>query len=152
MPVIGTKEGPMSKYGMISYVLGAWMVLFSSQAWAGDDRTVFKTSENERILMLSQMREMQASIHGILLALEKNDMAGVAEAAATSGPSMMKALPMSLRERFPEDFQGLGMSTHKGFAGIAKAAKSGATRDKIISLLGENYGNCIACHSSFQFK
>jgi len=116
------------------------------------DRIQLSVSEKERKFVLKEMRIMLESLQGILMALEANDMAALAEAAGSSGNVMLRALPPALMAKVPKEFRLLAKDSHIIFNSIEIAAKSGAGKNKIITLLSQQLGVCTACHDTYQFE
>ena len=115
-----------------------------------DNRQVVPLTAAETAMVAAQMRQMLASVQGIADGLARNDMKSVAEAAASSGPSMMRGLPAQIRMKFPEPFSQMGMATHKAFEQIAKVASS-TGGGPVFEQLSTALQNCVGCHATYRF-
>ncbi len=141
--------------------LGLWLVtaagsgcffFLDRQQGGADDRILIPVTEGERAFVMKEMRLMLEALQGIFMAMEARDMDALAEAASSSGAIIKKALPIGLRARLPADFNLFSVDSHEGFMAIARAAKAGAGRDKLIALLSEQLGSCTACHDTYRFS
>jgi cytochrome c556 len=115
-----------------------------------DTRQIVPLNAAETAMVAAQMRQMLASVQGIADGLARNDMKAVAEAASSSGPSMMKGLPVQIRKKFPESFAQMGMATHKAFEQIAHEA-SMKDPGPVLEQLSAAMQNCLACHATYRF-
>ncbi len=151
----------MKKLPMISWIaLLLWVIsavaigllYFKGGAKPGEDgRITLSINKDEKRFVLAEMRDMLETVQSIVLALDENNMDDVAEAVKGRGVAdMMRNTPKILIAKVPLEFMALGRGMHKGFDDIGKAASEGANREKIISLLGEQLGKCVACHSTYQ--
>ncbi len=131
--------------------LFAWLQMQSRPQMHAADRTLIAVSPEERKYVLKEMRMMLESLQGIMMAMESNDAESLAEAAGTSGNVRVATLPPSLMSKAPKDFRVMARGAHQGFSRIEAAAKAGADKNKIISLLGELLGECTACHDTYRF-
>ena len=118
---------------------------------AEDERVMVNLDKTDQQLFLIEMRTVLSSVHNILLALDENDMAAVAKAAEQS-KSRIKNKSKNLLKKLPPDFKTYSKSVRMGFKQISKAAKSGAGKNRVISLLGEQLGRCVACHGSYRLR
>lgn len=116
-----------------------------------DKRIAVNLSENDQRLFLIEMRTVLGAIHKITVALSTNDMKGVAKAAQHS-KTRIQSKSKELLKKLPPNFKVFSKSVRKGFKQIAKSAKSGASKDKIISQLSQQLGRCVACHSIYKLN
>ena len=115
-----------------------------------DNRQIIPLTAAETAMVMAEMRQMLASVQGVTDGLSRNDMKSVAEAASSSGPSMMMGLPAQIRMKFPEQFKQMGMATHKVFEQIAREA-SMKDPGPVLEQLSSAMQNCIACHATYRF-
>jgi len=133
-------------------VVGVGLLYVKGGATPGEDeRIVLQVNKDEKRFILSEMREMLETVHDIMLALDANNMKSVGEAVKGKGiADMMRNTPKILIAKVPVEFMALGRGMHKGFDDIGEAVAGGAGKDRVISLLGEQLGQCVACHASYQ--
>ena len=117
-----------------------------------DGRRALQLNGAEKQFVLKEMRRMLEAVQGIVAGLEDKDMKGVALAATPVGMAAMRGVPVSIMAKLPREFRKLGSSLHKGFDLIALEAEGIGDRDKLLSLLSQQLGRCVACHSSFSLK
>jgi hypothetical protein len=103
----------------------------------------------ERAEFLAEMRQMLASIQGIVAGIGEEDRERIIEAARYSGNRMARATPDSLRQRLPAEFQAIGGPTHMLFEEIVIRAETDDMTD-IAELTGRTMQNCLACHTLFR--
>lgn len=125
------------------------LLVFTSSALAEDKRITVKLNEQDRESFLTEMRIVLESIHDIVAALDKNDMNAVATAASKS-KDRIKIKSKDLLKSLPPTFDVFTKSVQKGFMQIEESAQSGANKDKIISLLSDQLGRCVKCHSVYK--
>jgi hypothetical protein len=99
-----------------------------------------------REAVLSGMRGMMASLHGVMLSCAKGDTAGIRRAAAQSGMAM--ALGPGLTARLPEEFVRLATEAHRGFDGVADAV--GQPKDTIAARMAAVTTTCVTCHAAYR--
>lgn len=116
-----------------------------------DNRQVVPLTEPETVIVLNQMRQMLASIHGVTDGLARGDTRAVIEAASKSGMSMMQGVPMQIRKKFPPSFREMGMASHRPFDQIVAEAGSAKDSATILKLLSKSIQNCVACHAIYRF-
>ncbi len=133
-------------------IAGIGLVLFKGGAEKGEDgRIVLQINMDEKRYVLSRMRVMLETVQEIVVALEENDMDAVAEAVKDrTVADMMRNTPKILITKVPPEFMILGRAMHSNFEAIGEAARSGAGNKKILSILGEQLGQCAACHATYQ--
>ena len=102
----------------------------------------------ERNEILAEMRQMLASLRGILYGLAANDMPTIETAARASG--MQESAFPPLRKSLPEGFLKFRLQTHRGFDSLARKAREGGTREDIIKELAALTNNCVGCHGAYR--
>ena len=146
---------------LVVLALGLWLVTaagaglfiyFDQQRQGADDRILIPVTQGERAFVMKEMRLMLEALQGIFMAMEAGDMDALAEAASSSGAIIKEALPIGLRARLPADFNRFSVDSHEGFMAMARAAKKGVGRDRMIALLSEQLGSCTACHDTYRFS
>ena len=117
-----------------------------------DGRTPVVVSPAAREAVRMEMRQMLAALNGTLTVLMSGDSQKVMEAARGGGTAIAVDVDPAIRDRLPEEFVRLGMSTHQGFDSVAAAAETGAPVDTMVARLGRLTRNCLACHQSYRLE
>lgn len=117
---------------------------------ATDGREAVNLSTAEREFVLGEMRQMLASVQGIVSAVAEDDMQSVQEIALAIGSAEVRNVPKSLMLKLPQDFKTMGTENHLEFDEVAAETKNGGKA--VLSRLGELMINCVACHESFSLK
>jgi len=132
--------------------LGAFMITREVTTLEEDGRAVIDFNQGEVDFTLEEMRGLLETVHDIVLALDGDDMAGVADAVDGKGVAeAMANTPKSILAKIPLEFRTLGMAMHGGFEEIGTAAAAeDADTGKIVELLGDQIGRCVACHASYK--
>jgi len=126
------------------------LLSFSCVAQAEEDpRYKLTMSEPHKIEFLSEMRQMLASINGILEGIANDNREQVIQAAKYSGMRMARATPDEVRKHLPQDFQDIGGPTHKLFEEMAIRAEVEELSD-LISLTADITSQCLACHARYR--
>lgn len=114
-----------------------------------DTRRSLGLSPAERVEFLAEMRQMLASIQGIVTGISAEDRKMIIEAARYSGNRMARATPDAVRARLPTEFKAIGGPTHMLFEEIAVRAETDDMAS-LAELTGRTLQNCIACHAQFR--
>lgn len=117
---------------------------------SSDGRQSIVLTETERNLVLAEMRGLLASVQGAVEGLAGNDMKRVAQAARPSGSAAAQQVPPGLMAKLPLQFKQMGMTAHQGFDELVIGAESGEPADMLLTRLGSQMKNCVACHASFR--
>lgn len=125
------------------------MITPASQADALDPRQSLGLTDAEQIEFLAEMRQMLASIQGIVAGIGTEDRDAIAAAARLSGNRMARATPASVRAKLPQAFKEIGGPTHLLFEEIAIRAETDDMADLAI-LTGRTLEQCLACHARFR--
>ncbi len=120
-----------------------------SEADAPDPRRSLHLTDTERAELLSEMRQMLASIQGIVTGIGNEDREAIASAARLSGNRMARATPESVRAKLPQAFKEIGGPTHLLFEEITIRAETDDMADLAI-LTGRTLEQCLACHAQFR--
>jgi cytochrome c556 len=120
--------------------------LRDTHASASDVRQPVVLPYDAREAVLSGMREMTASLHGVMVSCAKGDTAGIRRAAAQSGMAM--ALGPGLTARLPEGFVRLADRAHRGFDAVAEAA--GMPKDSVAARMAVVTTTCVTCHAAYR--
>jgi hypothetical protein len=124
--------------------------IVSAQAKAAptDARQRLKLTVAEANAVRAEMRQMLASVNGVLQGLGSGDLAAVDKAATASG--MAAAVDPHLEHKLPRQFLELGERTHRGFDELASAAKAGAPTPDLLKRFAGVTGSCVACHAIYR--
>lgn len=128
--------------GLASNVLGAE---------ATDGRMDLGLTPEERVEFLAEMRQMLASVQGILQGIGTEDRNRIAAAARLSGNRMARATPDSVREKLPQSFRDIGGPTHLLFEELAVRAETDEM-DSLARFTAELINQCVACHAVFRVR
>lgn len=117
-----------------------------------DTRQKLALDQEQRGLVLTEMRTMFAATQGIIAALSQDDMTAVAKYAHSIGMVMGREAGGHLHHALPAEFKQLGMSVHQDFDMIAMDAESYKDPKHTLQQLGETMNKCIACHTVYQIS
>ncbi|TAM43481.1 MAG: hypothetical protein EPN55_13555 [Gammaproteobacteria bacterium] len=125
-----------------------------SVAWADDathqdKRLDLGLTAAERNEFLSEMRQMLASVQGIVAGISTEDRQKIAKSARYSGNRMARATPVSVRRKLPPSFRDIGGDTHMMFEEIAVRAEAD-DMDMLAALTGRLMQQCLTCHAMFR--
>jgi hypothetical protein len=116
---------------------------------AADPRVSLGLTPGERAEFLSEMRQMLASIQGIIAGIAAEDRDRIAMAARYSGNRMARATPDTVRSRLPQAFRDLGGPTHMMFEELVIRAETD-DMETLTAFTGELMQQCLACHAMFR--
>lgn len=114
-----------------------------------DPRISLALTPAERIEFFAEMRQMLASIQGIVAGIGAEDREAIAAAARLSGNRMARATPPSVRARLPQAFKDIGGPTHLLFEEIAIRAETDDMAS-LAALTGQALEQCVMCHAQFR--
>lgn len=103
-----------------------------------------------RDAVLAEMRNMLASLSGVVQGLATGDAVAAEKAARVSGMAAAVDMDPELRTLLPQAFLQLGMQTHRGFDNLADRIKAGATTQDALTSLASLTANCVVCHASYR--
>ncbi|MBV2089669.1 MAG: hypothetical protein KUF72_02140 [Candidatus Thiodiazotropha sp. (ex Ctena orbiculata)] len=125
-------------------------ILQGDTAPANDGRLVILMPEEERDLVLAEMRSFLASVRSVAAAIEKDDADALAKAARLSGMSAGREMPGSLVGRLPMEFKRLGFDTHRRFDQMALDAEQMGDMQLSLQQLTQVLDNCVSCHATYR--
>ena len=114
-----------------------------------DQRISLSLSAAEKAEFLVEMRQMLASIQGIITGIGEENRQLVIESAKASGNRMARATPDSVRQRLPQSFKDIGGPTHMMFEELAIRAETD-DMDMLASFTGELMQQCMTCHAMYR--
>ena len=103
----------------------------------------------EKAVFLAEMRQMLASIQGIITGIGEENRELIMQSARKSGNRMARATPDSIRAKLPASFREIGGPTHMMFEELAVIAETD-DMDMLASFTGELMQQCMACHAAFR--
>jgi hypothetical protein len=118
---------------------------------SADGRQAIRLDDNERQLVLSEMRAFLESVQQITTGISENDMKLVVASARNVGLASQQAVPGSLIGKLPLAFKKLGRDTHAKFDEMALDAEQFEDSEHSLSQLGKLMHNCVACHAAYRF-
>jgi hypothetical protein len=116
-----------------------------------DSRINLKLTPQERAVFLADMRNMLASIQGVMQGIGDSDRERIAAAARQSGNRMARATPASIRAKIPQSFRDIGGPTHMMFEELAVRAETD-DMDSIARDTANLMNQCMACHATFRVQ
>ena len=114
-----------------------------------DDRIVLDFTTVEKAEFLGEMRQMLASIQGIISGIGTEDRALIAKSAIYSGNRMARATPASVKNKLPKSFKEIGGPTHMMFEELAVRAETD-DMGTLAASSGELMKQCLTCHKMFR--
>lgn len=119
---------------------------------SADGRRIIRLTEQERGLVLTEMRGFLGSVQQVAAALALNDMQQVAEQARRSGHAAQHAVPPLLIAKLPAPFKKMGFETHASFDQLALDAEQLGDPDHSLTQLGALLQNCVVCHGAYRIE
>lgn len=114
-----------------------------------DSRTSLALSMHEKADFLNEMRQMLASIQGVIAGIGDADRTQIIDSARLSGNRMARATPDSIRQKLPPSFKELGGPTHMMFEEIVSRAETD-DMESLTVLTGKLLQQCVTCHALFK--
>lgn len=125
--------------------------VFADPVQPVDARIDLKLNGPERAEFLAEMRQMLASIQGIMQGVGYSDRNKITESAGLSGNRMARATPDAVRAKFPPTFREIGGPTHMMFEELAVRAQTDEM-DSLARLTADLMKQCLACHARFRVQ
>jgi len=114
-----------------------------------DQRINLSLSASEKAEFLKEMRQMLASIQGIMTGLGNKNREQIITSARYSGNRMARATPDSVRKKLPQSFKNIGGPTHMMFEELVIRAETD-DMDMLAKFTGKLMQQCITCHAMFK--
>lgn len=105
-------------------------------------------TDPEKVEFLSEMRQMLASIQGIITGIGEENRELIIKSARYSGNRMARETPESVKAKTPQSFKDIGGPTHMMFEELVIRAETD-DMDTLASFTGELMKQCLACHAMF---
>ena len=141
---------------IIAAALGA--LLFAGAAPAAgpaksvDQRAPLVLLDEERHIVLEEMRNFLAVLQTITDALTREDMKEIARAARSMGSGAANEIPPKTVAKLPEEFKVLAGGVHTTFDLMALDAESLADPKHTLTQMNDLLQKCNACHGIYQIK
>jgi hypothetical protein len=141
---------------LIAAALGALLIAGAASA-AGpakpaDQRAPLVLLDEERHIVLEEMRNFLAVLQTITDALTREDMKEIARAARTMGSGAANEIPPKTVAKLPEEFKVLAGGVHTTFDLMALDAESLADPKHTLTQMNDLLQKCNACHGIYQIK
>lgn len=117
-----------------------------------DARLPLVIDDDERHLVLMEMRNFLAVLQTISNALVKEDMKAIAAAARTMGSGAANEIPPRTVAKLPEEFKMLAGGVHTTFDLIAMDAEVLGDTRHTLSQMSDMLQKCNACHGIYQIQ
>lgn len=127
-------------------------IIQGSVTESSDGRTEILLNDNERNLVLAEMRAFLNSVQQINQGISEDNMELVAESARKSGKAAQTGMPGALVGKLPLPFKKLGGDTHVKFDELAMDADDLGDRNHALEQLSALMKNCVACHATYRFS
>jgi len=121
----------------------------SKEIQAIDQRISLGLTKTEKVEFLSEMRQMLASIQGIISGIGENNPEKIIKSARHSGNRMARATPKSVKSKIPKSFQEIGGPTHMMFEELVIRAETD-DMETLTLFTAEIMQQCLACHEMFK--
>jgi hypothetical protein len=141
---------------LIAAALGALLIAGAASA-AGpakpaDQRAPLVLLDEERHIVLEEMRNFLAVLQTITEALTREDMKEIARAARSMGSGAANEIPPKTVAKLPEEFKVLAGGVHTTFDLMALDAESLADPKHTLTQMNDLLQKCNACHGIYQIK
>ncbi len=115
-----------------------------------DKRSTIYLDDEERAVVLEEMRTFLSTLQQITQGIVANDMAQVSHAAKTMGNNASGGVSLSLIFKLPLSFKLLAADTHQKFDEIAIDASSLADKEHALEQVSVLMKNCVSCHATYR--
>lgn len=116
-----------------------------------DGRMAIELTDDERNIVLAEMRMFLASVQQITQGVIDKDLQKISEAARSVGAQTQRSIPGSLVKKLPLGFKKLGGDTHAKFDQLALDAEQLGDEAHALQQLSALMNNCVSCHSAYRF-
>jgi cytochrome c556 len=114
-----------------------------------DARTSLHLTPSEKAEFLSEMRQMLASIQGIISGIAEENPDKIIQSARYSGNRMARATPESVKKKTPQAFKEIGGPTHMMFEELVIRAETDDMQT-LTEITGHIMQQCLACHAIYR--
>jgi hypothetical protein len=131
------------------FLLGVFLAVSADSNSKVDGRINLNFTGSEKSSFLSEMREMLASIQGIVTGIGTEDRELITRSARYSGNRMARNTPESVRQKLPQAFKELGGPTHLMFEELVIRAETD-DMGTLAEFTGQLMRQCLSCHAMFK--
>ncbi|MCS6318255.1 MAG: cytochrome c [Nitrospira sp.] len=119
-----------------------------------DGRTEIVLAQAERDLILTEMRQLLKTVHGVVTVLGSPDqnLKAAESAARSAGMAIAVDVNPAVMLKLPLAFKQMGMSIHKDMDRLADGIAQGDTSVQILNRLSSMTARCTACHDMYRFS
>ena len=114
-----------------------------------DNRISLNLTKAEEADFLGEMREMLASIQGVMSGIGDNNRELIINSASSSGNKMARATPESIKKKTPAAFKEIGGPTHMMFEELVVRAEDD-DMETLAEFTGKLMKQCLDCHAMFK--
>ena len=114
-----------------------------------DKRIEVSLADEERELVLGEMRTLLKGLKGIIKGLANDDYTFVERSARSNGMEMAQDVNPALMMKLPKAFKSLGISVHEDFDILANNIHSMNSK-QILMALDKTMGKCVSCHQAYK--
>ena len=125
-------------------------ILQGSTEEHADQRITILLTENERALVLAEMRAFLQSVQQISQAISEDNLDAVASSARKSGMAAQGEIPGTLVGKLPLQFKKWGRDTHMKFDQLALDAEDLEDSGHSLEQLSTLMQNCVTCHATYR--
>lgn len=129
--------------------IGSSLQINAEDHEGSDTRISLGFSELEKAQFLSDMRQMLASIQGVIAGIGEENRELIISSARYSGNRMARETPDSIKKKTPQSFKDIGGPTHMMFEELVIRAETD-DMNTLTSFTGELMKQCLACHAMFK--
>lgn len=129
--------------------IGSSLQINAEDHEGSDKRISLGFSELEKAQFLSDMRQMLASIQGVIAGIGEENRELIISSARYSGNRMARETPESIKNKTPQSFKDVGGPTHMMFEELVIRAETD-DMNTLTSFTGELMKQCLACHAMFK--
>ena len=130
---------------------GAYKFIFQgSTEEHADQRITILLTEDERALVLTEMRAFLQSVQQISQGVSEDDLELVATSARKSGKAAQSEVPGTLVGKLPLQFKKWGRDTHMKFDQLALDAEDLEDGSHSLEQLSTLMQNCVTCHETYR--
>ncbi|MBT4122980.1 MAG: cytochrome c [Candidatus Ruthia sp.] len=134
---------------LLVFIILVSSAVFSDES-AADKRATIYLDDEERAIVLEEMRTFLSTIQKITQGIVADDMVQVSHAAKTMGNNASAGVSLSLIFKLPLGFKLLAADTHQKFDEIAIDASSFADREHALEQTSVLMKNCVSCHATYR--
>ena len=140
---------PIKTIAIIIVLMMCSLSVSSTEVDVPDKRISLNLTKAEEANFLGEMRQMLASIQGIMVGIGDNNRELIISSARSSGNNMARATPESIKKKTPVAFKEIGGPTHMMFEELVVRAEDD-DMETLTAFTGELMKQCLACHAMFK--